>query len=39
MPEALLKYDGTLAVFSTAKQDEIRGAAIKLGFRGKIVLF
>lgn len=38
-PEALLQYHGTLAIFSPAKQEEIRDAAIKLGFRGKIALF
>jgi SAM-dependent methyltransferase len=38
-PEELLKYDGTLAVLTTTKQSEIRDAAIKLGFRGKIVVF
>lgn len=38
-PAALLAHDGTLAIFSPAKQAEIRDAAIKLGFRGRIVMF
>ena len=38
-PEEILEYDGALAVLTTTKQAEIRDAAIKLGFRGKIVLF
>jgi hypothetical protein len=38
-PEKILEYKGSLVVLSTTKQEEIKRAAIKMGFKGKIVLF